>query len=150
MDISQLVPEWIRTLTPYQPGKPIEELEREYGVHNSIKIASNENPLGPSPKAVAAITAALPDLHRYPDGDAFYLKRRLAERLGVSAAELIVGNGSNEIIELAVRTFLRPGDEAVMADQAFVVYRLVVQAAGGTIRIVPLRSEEHTSELQSQ
>src|SRR5207245_2543161 len=112
----------------------------------SIKLASNENPLGPSPKAVAAITAALTDLHRYPDGSAFYLKRRLAERLGVSEAELIVGNGSNEIIELAVRTFLRPGDEAVMADQAFVVYRLVVQAAGGTSRIVPLRDFTHDLE----
>ena len=83
MDISKHVPAWIRTLTPYQPGKPIEELEREYGIHDSIKIASNENPLGPSPRAVAAITAALPNLHRYPDGDAFYLKRRLAEKLGL-------------------------------------------------------------------
>src|SRR5437667_206336 len=146
MDLRALVPEWIRTLTPYPPGKPIEELERELGIRDSIKLASNENPLGPSPKAVAAITAALADLHRYPDGSAFYLKRRLAERLGVSEAELIVGNGSNEIIELAVRTFLRPGDEAVMADQAFVVYRLVVQAAGGTSRMVPLRDFTHDLE----
>src|SRR5207247_1822271 len=83
-----------------------------------IKLASNENPLGPSPKAVAAITAALRNLHRYPDGSAFHLKRRLVARLGVSEDELVVGNGSNEIIEFAVRTFLRPGDEAVMADQA--------------------------------
>src|SRR5437867_2574824 len=111
-----------------------------------IKIDSNENTLGPSPKAVAAITAALGDLHRYPDGSAFYLKRRLAERLGVSEAEVIVGNGSNEIIELAVRTFLRPGDEAVMADQAFVVYRLVVQSAGGSSRMVPLRDFTHDLE----
>ena len=146
MDLRALVPEWIRTLTPYPPGKPIDELERELGIRDSIKLASNENPLGPSPKAVAAITAALGDLHRYPDGSAFHLKRRLAERLGVSEAELIVGNGSNEIIELAVRTFLRPGDEAVMADQAFVVYRLVVQAAGGTSRIVPLRDFTHDLE----
>ena len=146
MDLRALVPEWIRTLTPYPPGKPIEELERELGIRDSIKLASNENPLGPSPKAVAAITAALADLHRYPDGSAFYLKRRLAERLGVSEAELIVGNGSNEIIELAVRTFLRPGDEAVMADQAFVVYRLVVQSAGGSSRMVPLRDFTHDLE----
>jgi len=138
MDLRALVPEWIRTLTPYPPGKPIEEVERELGIRDSIKLASNENPLGPSPKAVAAIATVLADLHRYPDGSAFYLKRRLAERLGVSEAELIVGNGSNEIIELAVRTFLRPGDEAVMADQAFVIYRMVVQAAAGTPRIVPL------------
>ena len=146
MDLRALVPEWIRTLTPYPPGKPIEEVERELGIRDSIKLASNENPLGPSPKAVAAIAAVLADLHRYPDGSAFYLKRRLAERLGVSEAELIVGNGSNEIIELAVRTFLRPGDEAVMADQAFVVYRLVVQAAGGISRIVPLRAFTHDLE----
>jgi len=146
MDLRALVPEWIRTLTPYPPGKPIEELERELGIRDSIKLASNENPLGPSPRAVAAIAAVLADLHRYPDGSAFYLKRRLAERLGVSEAELIVGNGSNEIIELAVRTFLRPGDEAVMADQAFVVYRLVVQSAGGSSRMVPLRDFTHDLE----
>ena len=143
MDPSTLVPEWIRTLAPYSPGKPIEEVERELGIRDSIKLASNENPLGPSPKALAAIAAALGDLNRYPDGSAFYLKRRLAARLGVAVEELVVGNGSNEIIELVVRTFLRPGDEAVMADQAFVVYRLVVQAAGGTARVVPLRDFTH-------
>src|SRR5262249_11898618 len=107
MDLRSLVPQWIRTLTPYPPGMPIEELERELGIRGSIKLASNENPLGPSPKALAAITAALGDLHRYPDGSAFYLKRRLAERLGVTADEIVVGNGSNEIIELVVRTFIR-------------------------------------------
>jgi histidinol-phosphate aminotransferase len=146
MDLRTLVPEWIRTLTPYPPGMPIEELERELGIQGSIKLASNENPLGPSPKAIAAIQQALGSLHRYPDGSAFYLKRRLAERLRVPADELLVGNGSNEIIELAVRTFLRPGDEAVMADQAFVIYRMVVQAAGGTPRIVPLRDYTHDLE----
>jgi histidinol-phosphate aminotransferase len=143
MDPVARLPEWIRTLQPYHPGKPIEELERELGIRDSIKLASNENPLGPSPKAVAAIAAALGELHRYPDGSAFHLKRRLAERLGVTPGELVVGNGSNEIIELAVRAFLRPSDEVVMADQAFVVYRLVVQAAGGVSRIVPLRDFTH-------
>src|ERR671930_1513653 len=144
-----LANEHILGIAPYAPGKPIEELERELGIHDSIKLASNENPLGPSPKAVAAITAALGDLNRYPDGSAFHLKHRLAERLGVSEAELIVGNGSNEIIELAVRAFLRPSDEAVMADQAFVVYRLVVQAAGGASRIVPLRDFTHDLEAMA-
>ena len=143
MDLRALLPEWIRTLTPYPPGMPIEELERELGIQGSIKLASNENPLGPSPKAAAAIQAALGGLHRYPDGSAFYLKRRLAVRLGVRPEELVVGNGSNEIIELVVRTFLRPRDEAVMADQAFIVYRLVVQAAGATPRVVPLRDFTH-------
>ncbi|MBI3247898.1 MAG: histidinol-phosphate transaminase [Deltaproteobacteria bacterium] len=137
MNISTLVPEWVRTLTPYQPGKPIKELEREYGVHDSIKIASNENPLGPSPKAVAAITAALPDLHRYPDGDCFYLKQRLAEKLGVDRTRLILGNGSNELIEMLVRTFLRVGEAIVVGEHAFAIYHLVAQAAGGRTITVP-------------
>ncbi len=137
MDISKFVPEWIRTLTPYQPGKPIEELEREYGIHDSIKIASNENPLGPSPKAVAAISAALPDLHRYPDGDAFYLKRRLAEKLSIDRSRLIIGNGSNELIEMIVRTFLRVGEAIVAGEHAFAIYHLVAQAAGGRTIAVP-------------
>ncbi len=146
LNIIAEVPEWIRSLAAYPPGKPIEELEREYGIVGSIKLASNENPLGPSPQAVAAITAALGDLHRYPDGDCFYLKRAVAKRLGVSPEALIFGNGSNEIIELAVRTFMQRGDDAVMADQAFAIYRLVVQAAGGTSRIVPLRNYTHDLE----
>jgi histidinol-phosphate aminotransferase len=143
MSILKQVPEYIRTLVPYSPGKPIEEVEREYGIANSTKIASNENPLGPSPKAVSAIKERLDQLHLYPDGDCFYLKTGLAKKLEVSPERLIFGNGSNEIIELAVRTFLRPGDEAVMAEQAFVVYQLVVQAAGGISRAVPLRDFTH-------
>src|SRR5690242_18047324 len=149
MSLQGLVPEWIRSLTPYTPGKPIEELERELGIRDSIKLASNENPLGPSPKALAAIAEALRDLHRYPDGSAFHLKHRLAERNRVAVDELLVGNGSNEIIELVVRTFLRPGDEAVVADQAFVVYRLVVQGAGGRARVVPLRDYTHDLEAMA-
>jgi histidinol-phosphate aminotransferase len=147
--VTTLVPEWIRTLTPYPPGKPIEEVEREFGIHDSIKLASNENPLGPSPRALAAIAAGLQSLHRYPDGSAFYLRRRLAERWGVTQDEVLVGNGSNEMIELVVRAFVRPGDEAVMADQAFVVYRLVVQAAGGVARVVPLRDFTHDLEAMA-
>jgi len=146
IDIKRLVAEWIRALAPYPPGKPIEELEREYGILGSIKLASNENPLGPSPKAIAAIVGALNNLHRYPDGDCFYLKRAVAKKYGISPDALIFGNGSNEIIELAVRTFMQRGDEAVMADQAFVIYRLVVQAAGGKSRLVPLRKFTHDLE----
>jgi histidinol-phosphate aminotransferase len=137
MDISKIVPEWIRTLTPYQPGKPVEELEREYGVHDSIKIASNENPLGPSPKAVAAIMAALPNLHRYPDGDAFYLKRRLAEKLDIDRSSLIIGNGSCELIEIIIRTFLQGGEAVVVGKHAFAIYGLTTQAAGGQTITVP-------------
>ena len=150
MDVRHLVPEWIRTLTPYPPGKPIEEVERELGISGSIKLASNENPLGPSPRAMAAVADALRTVHLYPDGSAFYLRRRLAERHGVSPDDILVGNGSNEIIELIVRTFLRPRDEAVMADQAFVIYRMVVQAVAATPRVIPLRNFTHDLEAMAE
>ncbi len=143
MKIIEQVPEYIRSLIPYEPGKPIEEVEREYGISGSVKLASNENPLGPSPKAVAALREKLAELHLYPDGDCFYLKQKLAAKLGVGPDNLIFGNGSNEIIELAVRTFLRPGDEAVMAEQAFVVYELIVQAVGAKRKAVPLKNFTH-------
>ncbi|MGH7768892.1 MAG: histidinol-phosphate transaminase [Candidatus Binatia bacterium] len=143
MSILDRVPEYIRSLIPYEPGKPIDEVEREYGIEDSIKLASNENPLGPSPRALKALSERLSRLHLYPDGDCFYLKRALAAKLGVAEERLVFGNGSNEIIELAVRTFMRPGDEAVMAHQSFVVYRLVVQAAGGSCKIVPLKNFTH-------
>lgn len=143
MKIVEALPEYIRSLIPYEPGKPIEEVEREYGISNSTKLASNENPLGPSPKALAAIRAKLDQLHLYPDGDCFYLKGGLAKKLGVAPERLIFGNGSNEIIELAVRAFMRPGDHAVMARQAFVVYQLIVQAVGGKSIQVPLRDYTH-------
>ena len=143
MKIVEQVPQYIRSLIPYEPGKPIEEVEREYGISNSVKLASNENPLGPSPKAVAAMRAKLDQLNLYPDGDCYYLKQGLSRKLGVAPETLIFGNGSNEIIELAARTFLRPGDEAVMAEQAFVVYQLIVQAVGARSRAVPLRNFTH-------
>ncbi|HWH79123.1 MAG TPA: aminotransferase class I/II-fold pyridoxal phosphate-dependent enzyme, partial [Candidatus Binatus sp.] len=143
MKTIEQVPEYIRLLIPYEPGKPIEEVEREYGISNSVKLASNENPLGPSPKALAAIRAKMDQLHLYPDGDCFYLKNGLAKKLGVAPEQLIFGNGSNEIIELAVRTFMRAGDEAVMAQQAFVVYQLIVQGVGGKSLQVPLRDFTH-------
>jgi len=143
MKIIDQVAENIRSLVPYDPGKPIEEVEREYGISGSVKLASNENPLGPSAKALDAIRQRLDQLHFYPDGDCYYLKRGLSEKLSVSPEHLIFGNGSNEIIELAVRTFMRPGDEAVMARQAFVVYQLVVQATGGKVVAVPLRDFVH-------
>jgi histidinol-phosphate aminotransferase len=140
------VPDYIRTLIPYSPGKPIEEVEREYGIANSVKLASNENPLGPAPKALEAIRAKLGELNLYPDGDCFYLKNGLAKKLGVASDEIIFGNGSNEIIELAARTFMRAGDEAVMARQAFIVYKLIVQAVGGVAKEIPLRDFTHDLE----
>jgi len=149
-DVRSLVPEWVRTLVPYAPGMPIEELERELGIRGSIKLASNENPLGPSTRALAAAAAALPNLHRYPEGSSFYLTRRLAARHGIAPDHILVGNGSNEILELVVRGFLRPGEEAVMADQAFVIYRLVVQAAAGVPRTVPLRHFTHDLDAMAR
>lgn len=136
-------PEYIKTIKPYVPGKPIEELERELGIIGSIKLASNENPLGPSPRVIEALSKGIAGLNRYPDGSAYYLKKELSVRLGVSPEEIIFGNGSNEVIELAVRTFLAPGDEAISASPSFVVYSTIVQSAGGRNIIVPLKDWRH-------
>jgi histidinol-phosphate aminotransferase len=143
MSLQHLIPPWLASLVPYQPGKPIEEVEREYGIRDSIKLASNENPLGPSPRAVEALRGALAGIHRYPDGGGFYLKQKLAAKLRVGAEQIALGNGSNEILELVTRTFLRPGEDAVMSEQAFVVYASVVQAAAGIPRALPLREFTH-------
>ena len=137
------VSENIKNITPYSPGKPIEELERELGISGSIKLASNENPLGPSPKAVAAIKRALAGLNRYPDGSGYYLSQALAKKYDVDISQIILGNGSNELIELVVRTFIQPGDEVISADPSFVVYKMITQAAGGTNVVVPLKDNRH-------
>jgi histidinol-phosphate aminotransferase len=137
------VSENIKSISPYVPGKPIEELERELGISGSIKLASNENPLGPSPKAVTAIKRAVEGLNRYPDGSGFYLSQALAKQLGVEVPQIILGNGSNELIELAVRTFVQPGDEVISADPSFVVYKMITQAAGGTNVVVPCKDMTH-------
>jgi len=142
-NIEDMVSEGIRALIPYKPGKPIEDLERELGIKDSIKIASNENPIGPSPKAVEAVKAALPNLHRYPDGNATVLKEKLAKKLGVTTANLIIGNGSNEILELSLRTYLGSGGSVVFSEHAFVVYQLVTQAAGGRGISVPMKGFTH-------
>jgi histidinol-phosphate aminotransferase len=137
------VPENIRTIVPYSPGKPLDELERELGISGSIKLASNENPLGPSPKAMAAVKKALAGLHRYPDGSGYYLTQALAKKYGIDPTQLILGNGSNELIELAVRTFVQPGDEVISADPSFVVYTMITQAAGGVNVVVPCKDNRH-------
>lgn len=137
------IPEHIKNLIPYEPGKPLEELERELGIKNSIKLASNENPIGPSPEALRAIEKILPNIHRYPDGSGFYFKKTIAEYFNLRPQNIILGNGSNEIIELSVRTFLNPGDEIVMADQSFIVYQIVTQSANCKGIIVSLRDFTH-------
>jgi histidinol-phosphate aminotransferase len=142
-NIENMVSDGIRAIIPYKPGKPIEDLEREMGIKDSLKIASNENPIGPSPKAVEAIRAALPNLHRYPDGNATVLKEKLAKKLGVTTANLIIGNGSNEILELALRTYLGSGGSVVYSEHAFIVYKLVTQAAGGRGISVPMSGFTH-------
>jgi histidinol-phosphate aminotransferase len=137
--MKRLVHQGIETLKPYPPGKPIEELERELGIKGPIKLASNENPLGPSPKALEAIQASLSGLNRYPDGSAFYLKDAISKHFGLPQEQIVVGNGSNEIIELVIRTFLLPGEVAVQPYPTFLVYEKMVLAQGGRILSVPLK-----------
>jgi len=134
-----LANEHILGIAPYEPGKPIEELERELMISNPIKLASNENPLPPSDRVQKAIIAALSSLDRYPDGSGFYLRQALAKKHGVMPDQVVLGNGSNELIELLVRSFLRPGDEAVVPHPSFVVYPMIVQAAGGVRVMVMLK-----------
>lgn len=133
----------IASLVPYVPGKPVEELQRELGLPRAIKLASNENPIGPSPKALAVLAEAASALHRYPDGGAFRLRGALAERWKVAPDQIILGNGSDEILGLLARTFLSPGDEAVMAEHTFVIYKMEVKAAHGVVVEVPQKNWRH-------
>ncbi|MDP2168384.1 MAG: histidinol-phosphate transaminase [Thermodesulfovibrionales bacterium] len=142
-------PEYVSSIKPYVPGKPVEELERELGIKGSVKLASNENPLGPSPRAIEALSASLGSLNRYPDGGGYYLKGALSRSLDVKEDELILGNGSNELIDIAVRTFLSPGDEAVMAFPSFVVYPMSVKAQGAKAVEVPLMDMRHDLEAMA-
>jgi histidinol-phosphate aminotransferase len=127
----------VKALTPYQPGKPISELERELGITNIVKLASNENPLGPSPKALEAIVAGLKDLHLYPDGSAFALRQALANHLNVSPNQITLGNGSNDVLEMVARTFLSDSSEALFSEHAFAVYSIVTQASGAKGVVAP-------------
>lgn len=137
--MKKLTTEKIERLIPYPPGKPIEELERELGITGSIKLASNENPIGPSPMAVQAILDNVNKLNRYPDGSSYYLKEKLSRVFGLPMERIITGNGSNELIELTVRAFLSPGDEVIQAFPTFLVYEKVVNGAGGDLVSVDLK-----------
>jgi histidinol-phosphate aminotransferase len=141
-------PGHVRAIAPYQPGKPIAELAREMGLDEAdiVKLASNENPLGASPRALAAVEATLRDVARYPDGNGFALKQALAARLGIDPAGIVLGNGSNDVLELAARAFLAPGASAVYAQYAFAVYPLAVQATGARGIQVPARDWGHDLE----
>ena len=133
----------VKDLVPYVPGKPVEELEREFGIKDSIKIASNENPLGPSKLAVKAVKETLNNIHRYPDGDCYYLKEKLSSFLNVGPENLIIGNGSNEVIELIARAYLSSEDEAIYGEHAFIVYPIVTQAIGANHVISPMPDLVH-------
>jgi len=137
------IPENIAAITPYPPGKPQDELEREYGMSGSIKLASNENPWGPSPKAVRAIRSELLNLHRYPDASCFYLVNALARKAGVDPAEVVLGNGSNEIIDFLVKAFVREKDEVITSHPSFLMYQKFVQIRGGINYVVPMRDMHH-------
>ncbi|MBI3794803.1 MAG: histidinol-phosphate transaminase [Nitrospinae bacterium] len=141
--IESLVPGYIKTLKPYEPGKPVEEVERELGIRKCVKMASNENPLGPSPKAIKAVRDAAKKMHFYPEGDCFYLRQRAIKAFGVKSEELIFGNGSNEIIELLMRCLLRTGDNIVVSQHAFLVYKLVAQGLGAETMEAPAKNLGH-------
>ena len=148
-DLCELAPANVRAISPYVPGKPIAETARELGVDEAsiLKMASNENPLGPSPKALAAIRTALDDLAYYPDGSGYELKKALERRFGVAPEGIVLGNGSNDVLELVARSFLTPADSVVYSRHAFLVYPLVVQAIGAKHIEVPARA--YGSDLEA-
>lgn len=140
VSIASIVQPHLAQLTPYQAGKPLEELTRELGLTDAIKLASNENPLGPSPKALEAIRAHLVSLHRYPDSHAYYLKEDLSRHLGIQPSQLILGNGSDEVLDLLVRALVPAGGEVISTTHTFLMYGLLTQAVGGVFRTVPLKN----------
>lgn len=146
MQISDYAPAYVKAISPYQPGKPVSELAREMGIDESriIKLASNENPLGPSPRALAAIAGA--DFSRYPDGNGFELKAALAAHTGVDATQIVLGNGSGDVLELVTLAFLAPGLKAVYSEHAFAVYPLATQARGAIGVVVKARDFGHDLE----
>lgn len=152
MSVCDLAPAHIRSIARYQPGKPISELAREMGLDEThiVKLASNENPLGVSPRAQQAIRAVLEGLSRYPDGNGFELKQALNRRYAVPTDSIVLGNGSNDVLDLAARAFLTPGDDALYSQHAFAVYPLAVQAIGARGIEVPARDYGHDLEAMAR
>jgi histidinol-phosphate aminotransferase len=139
IDFRSLANNSVRELTPYQPGKPIEEFERELGITSSIKMASNENPLGPSQKVMMAAQNALLKAHFYPDGDCYELKQVLSTFLSVQPNQITVGNGSENILELIVKAYLHKGDTAVISQYAFLTIPILIQSYGAHANVVPAK-----------
>ena len=133
----------ILNVKPYQPGKPIDEVKRELGVKQVVKLASNENPFGPSPKVLKAIAKAAQDINRYPDGGCFYLRSVLAKRLGVKKDQLIFGNGSDENIIMALRAFVNPSDEVIVSHPSFAVYAIGSKIVGAKLKVIPMKNFRH-------
>lgn len=140
----------VSNLNPYVPGKPVSELERELGISNSVKLASNENPIGCSPKALAAIDEALSEIARYPDGGGFELRSALAEKHGVYASCITLGNGSNDVLDMIARVFLGPGKESLFSQHAFAVYPISSQAVGASLRVAPARDYGHDLKAMAE
>ena len=149
-DFIALATPGVKGLTPYQPGKPVEELERELGIDNIIKLASNENPLGPSALVLAAIEKAAKELTRYPDGGGFNLKQALSAKLGVNLDQVTLGNGSNDVLDLIARAYLSAGDEAIFSQYAFAVYPISTQAVGATAVITPAKDYGHDLDAMAE
>lgn len=137
VDFITLAQPGITELMPYQPGKPVEELERELGITNIIKLASNENPLGPSKLVTAELPTHMAELARYPDASGYLLKHKLQQKFGIDPARVTVGNGSNDVLELVARVFLSPGLESIVSEHSFIVYPLVTKALGATVSVTP-------------
>lgn len=143
MDIKKLVRPSVRELCPYEPGKPIEEVQRELKLGDVVKMASNENPLGPSPLALKAIKSCLGKLNFYPDGSGYYLRKKLSTFLDVGEDSIILGNGSDEIIRIIAETFLNEGEEVVISDPSFVIYQIAVRIMNGNCRLVKLKNYQY-------
>ncbi len=149
-DIESWVAPGVRGLAPYQPGKPISDLERELGLRNIVKLASNENPLGYSPHVRAALSSALQDLARYPDGGGYALKTALARHYGLSHDQVSLGNGSNDVLDIVARTFLTPDHGAVVAQYAFAIYALTVQALSAPLQVVAAKDYGHDLKAMAE
>jgi len=139
-DVNQLAVPAVRELQAYPPGKPVEMLERELGVSNAVKLASNENPCGPSPKVVELLKSHMPDLARYPDGGGYYLRHALAEKHSLEASQVTLGNGSNDVLEMVARAFANHNHNIIFSEHAFAVYPIVTQAVGAQAKIVAAKN----------